>query len=133
MFVSPTPEAIATLVARNIEGPVAMLNLVRFREVADYSDYPDLAPDEPISGQQAYEIYSDRTLPFLAEVGGEVLFVGTAGPLLIGPEEAQWDRVLLVQYPNLGAFLSMTQSPGYTAGAGHRTAAVADSRLLPIE
>ncbi len=52
MFVSPTPEAIATLVARNIEGPVAMLNLVRFREVADYSDYPDLAPDEPISGNR---------------------------------------------------------------------------------
>jgi uncharacterized protein (DUF1330 family) len=133
MFISPTPESIAALMARNIDGPVTMLNLIRFREIADYSDSPDLAPNEPISGQQAYEICSGHTLPLLAEAGGEVLFVGTGGPLLIGPEEAQWDRVLLVRYPNLGAFLSMTQSPNYAAGGGHRTAALADSRLLPIE
>ena len=133
MFISPTPESIAALIARNIDGPVTMLNLIRFREIADYSEYPDLAPDEPISGEQAYEIYSGHTLPLLAEVGGEVLFVGTGGPLLIGPEEAQWDSVLLVRYPNLGAFMSMTQSPDYTSGAGHRTAALADSRLLPIQ
>jgi uncharacterized protein (DUF1330 family) len=110
-----------------------MLNLIRFREVADYSDYPDLAPEEPISGQEAYAIYSSDTLPLLAEAGGEVFFVGTAGPLLIGPEDAQWDRVLLLQYPYLAAFLSMAQSPGYAAGAGHRTAALEDSRLLPIQ
>jgi uncharacterized protein (DUF1330 family) len=133
MFISPTPESIAALMARNVDGPVSMLNLIRFREVADYSDYPDLAPEEPISGQQAYAIYSSHTLPLLAEAGGEVFFVGTAGPLLIGPEDAQWDRVLLLQYPYLAAFLSMAQSPGYAAGAGHRTAALEDSRLLPIQ
>ena len=110
-----------------------MLNLVRFREIADYSEHPALAPDGPISGQQAYEIYSGHTLPLLAEVGAEVLFVGTGGPLLIGPEEARWDNLLLIRYPDLGAFIAMTQSPDYTAGAGHRTAALADSRLLPIQ
>ena len=133
MFISPTPESIAALVSRNIEGPVTMLNLIRFREVADYRDFPDLAPEEPISGERAYEIYSAHTLPFLAEVGGQVVFMGTGGSLLIGPQEARWDRVLLVQYPDLSAFLAMTQSPEYAAGAGHRTAALADSRLLPIE
>jgi uncharacterized protein (DUF1330 family) len=133
MFISPTPESIASLVARNIEGSVTMLNLVRFRDVADYSDYPELAPDTPISGEKAYEIYSAHTLPLLAEAGGKAIFMGTGGSLLIGPAEARWDRVLLIQYPNPGAFLAMTRNPAYAAGAGHRTAALADSRLLPIE
>jgi uncharacterized protein (DUF1330 family) len=133
MFISPTPESIASLVARDINGPVTMLNLVRFREVADYSKFPELAPEEPISGEKAYEIYSAHTLPLLAEVGGQAIFMGKGGSLLIGPQEARWDRVLLVQYPDLGAFLNMTRSSDYTAGAGHRTAALADSRLLPIE
>lgn len=110
-----------------------MLNLIRFRDVADYSDYPELAPQEPISGEKACEIYSTHTLPLLAEVGGQVIFMGTGGSLLTGPAEARWDRVLLIRYPNLGAFLTMTQSTDYTAGGGHRTAALADSRLLPIE
>jgi uncharacterized protein (DUF1330 family) len=133
MFISPTPESIASLVARNIEGSVTMLNLMRFREVADYSDYPELAPEEPISGEAAYDIYAARTLPLVIEVGGQAIFMGEGGSLLIGPAEAHWDRVLLVRYPNLDAFLTMTQNPDYTAGSGHRTAALEDSRLLPIE
>lgn len=133
MFISPTPTSIEALIARNIEGPVTMLNLLRFRETADYSDSPELAPDDPISGEEAYAIYSGLTLPHLGAVGGSVVFMGTGGPLLIGPQQARWDRVLLVQYPNLAAFLTMTQNPEYLAGAGHRTAALADSRLLPIE
>ena len=133
MFISPTPESIASLVARNIEGPLTMLNLIRFRDIADYSEYPELAPETPISGEEAHDIYSAHTLPLLAEVGGEAIFMGSGGSLLIGPAEARWDRVLLIQYPNLGAFLAMTQNPDYTAGAGHRTAALEDSRLLPIE
>ena len=133
MFLSPTPESIAALTERGITGQVTMLNLLRFRELADYSEFPDLAPSEPISGERAYEIYSGLTLPLLSEVGGKPIFMGTGGSLLIGPADARWDRVLLVRYPDLGAFLAMTQNPAYHAGAGHRTAALSDSRLLPIE
>ncbi len=133
MFLSPTPESIEALTERGISGPITMLNLLRFRDVADYSDFPDLAPQEPISGEKAYNIYSSRTLPLLAAVGGRLIFTGAGGSLLIGPDQARWDRVLLVQYPDLGAFLAMTQSPDYHEGAGHRTAALEDSRLLPIE
>ncbi|GMR02855.1 MAG: DUF1330 domain-containing protein [Acidimicrobiia bacterium] len=132
MYLSPTSESIAALTERDITGPVTMLNLLRFRDIADYSDFPDLAPAEPVSGEKAYEIYSAHTLPLLAEVGGKPIFMGDGGSLLIGPADARWDRVLLVQYPNMTAFLAMTQNPEYHAGAGHRTAALADSRLLPI-
>ncbi len=133
MFLTPTPEAIADLAERGITGTVTMLNLLRFRDIADYTDFPELAPSEPISGRHAYGIYSAHTMPLLTEVGGKPIFAGEGGALLIGPSDANWDRVLLVQYPNLAAFLAMTQSSQYRAGAGHRTAALADSRLLPIE
>jgi uncharacterized protein (DUF1330 family) len=133
MYLAPTPESIAALMTRGINGPVTMLNLLRFRDVADYSDNPDLAPDGEISGEEAYAIYSEHTLPLLAGVGGKPVFMGTGGSLLIGPSDARWDRVLLIEYPSLQAFVEMTQNPQYHAGAGHRTAALEDSRLLPIE
>ena len=133
MYISPTPESIAAFTQRGMAGPIRMLNLLRFRDVADYSDFPDLAPDEPISGAEAYQIYSAHTIPLLTEVGGKAIFMGTGGPLLIGPSEARWDQVLIIEYPDIAAFVTMTQNPQYHAGAGHRTAALADSRLLPIE
>jgi len=40
-----------------------MLNLLRFREVADYRATPALAPPAPISGADAFQRYIDHTLP----------------------------------------------------------------------
>ncbi len=133
MYLSPTPESTAALMGRGITGPLTMLNLLRFRDQADYTNAPELAPSEPLSGEEAYGVYMDLTFPLLSQVGGTVLLTGTGGPLLIGPVETRWDRVLVVQYPDLEAFVQMIQSPEYQAIAGHRSAALADSRLLPIE
>lgn len=110
-----------------------MLNLLRFREQADYTAFPDLDPGRAISGKEAYQLYIDHTLPFLREVGAEVIFSGQGGHLLIGPEAEQWDTVLLVRHQSKEAFLGFANNKGYLAGAGHRTAALADSRLLPIQ
>ena len=133
MHIAPTPESITAIIERGFSGPVRMLNLLRFRNTADYREAPELAPDHPISGAEAYRIYSANTMPHLESVGGKVTFVGVGGPLLIGPSEARWDQILIVEYPNISAFLSMPQSPEYIAGTGHRTAALEDSRLLPME
>ena len=75
-FLEPTQESGAALFMRNITGEVVMLNLLRFREVADYSANPELAPNEPISGREAYQIYMKETDPFLQASGGSVLFLG---------------------------------------------------------
>ena len=89
-YLMPTQEAGRKFVMRKIEGNVIMLNLLRFREIADYSATPELQPDEPISGKEAYQLYIDHTLPFLEKSGGEVLFMGEGGDYLIGPEEERW-------------------------------------------
>ena len=90
----PTREAGRDFILRKIEGPIVMLNLLRFRETADYSATPVLNPAKPISGREAYDIYVRLTLPFLKESGGDILFLGKGGHFLIGPENEYWDATI---------------------------------------
>ncbi len=131
-YLSPTQKAGRDFIMRGIEGKVVMLNLLRFREVADYSASPELKPEEPICGREAYQKYIDHTLPFLEESGGEILFLGEAGSYLIGPEDEYWDVAMLVRQSSVEQFLNFESHKEYLRGIGHRTAALEDSRLLPI-
>lgn len=131
-YLEPTQESGRALVARAIAGEVVMLNLLRFRAVADYSATPELAPETPISGAEAYDRYMAHTLPVLEDSGGEVLFFGAGGPFLIGPQAERWDRALLVRQRSTAAFLAFATNQAYLAGLGHRTAALEDARLLPL-
>lgn len=131
-YLSPTQEAGRAFVMRGLAGPITMLNLLRFREVADYSASPDLAPIAPISGEEAFQRYVVHTLPFLSRSGGELLFLGAGGTFLIGPETERWDQVALVRQASVQSFLAFADDQAYLAGLGHRTAALADSRLLPL-
>ena len=109
-----------------------MLNLIRFRSVADYSAAPEMAPASPISGEAAYKLYMDHTLPFLLRSGGEVLFYGKGGWYLIGPTDERWDAAMLetpIQHRILPGFRLRSR---YGLGMAHRTAALEDSRLLPL-
>ena len=131
-YLEPTQEAGRAFFQRGVTGAVVMLNLLRFRTVADYTATPELAPAAPISGAEAYDRYIAHTLPLLAASGGEVLFLGAGGPVLIGPEGERWDRAMLVRQSSAQAFMAFASDPDCLAGLGHRTAAVADSRLLPL-
>ena len=51
--IEPTQDAGRRFVQQGLSGPVVMLNLLRFRAVADYSADPDLAPAQPVSGAEA--------------------------------------------------------------------------------
>ena len=131
-YLEPTQESGRDFMMRGIEGEVVMLNLLRFRDVADYSATPDLEPDAPISGTEAYELYIEHTLPHLRESGGDVEFVGEGGSFLIGPSDERWDMVLLVRHRSVQTFMSFASNEAYLGGMGHRVAAISDSRLLPI-
>ena len=131
-YLEPTQEAGREFFSRNIQGPVVMLNLLRFRAIADYSDAPHLAPSAPISGEAAYKRYVDHTLPYLTKSGGEVLFYGRGGRYLIGPSDERWDVAMLVRQASLASFLAFASDRSYLVGIGHRTAALEDSRLLPL-
>jgi hypothetical protein len=128
-----TQDSGRALVLRRLIGPVHMLNLLRFREVADYSRAPDLTPSEPISGADAYRLYLEATLPHLSASGGELLFLGDGGYFLIGPGEERWDMAMLVRQQSVDAFIAFATDEAYLVSIGHRNAALEDSRLLPLK
>jgi uncharacterized protein (DUF1330 family) len=109
-----------------------MLNLLRFREVADYSAHPHLKPDTPISGAEAFDRYIAHTMPYLKDSGGELMLMAEGGSFLIGPEDERWDRAMLVRQSSVASFMAFASNAAYLAGLGHREAAIEDSRLLPL-
>jgi uncharacterized protein (DUF1330 family) len=126
--IDPTRESLIRFVAEVPSGqPVMMLNLLRFREQADYGvEYLGAS----CSGREAYAEYSRQVLPLLQGVGGQPVWLGQAHCAVIAPAGEDWHEVLLVKYPHKEAFLQMIQSAAYRAIVHHRTAALADSRLL---
>jgi len=132
-YIDVTQAAGKAFYLRQIQGNVVMLNLLKFNAIADYTQLKELAPANEISGRAAYQLYMNHTLPFLKEAGGEVIFFGKGGPFLIGPEAEIWDAVLLVRHESTAKFMAFATNPGYLEGVGHRTAALEDARLLPIE
>lgn len=131
-YLEPTQESGRALFTRQIRGSVVMLNLLRFRQIADYSATPALAPPAPITGAAAYQLYMEHTRPHLERSGGQVMFLGRGGSFLIGPPDERWDAAMLVRQSSLDSFMAFASNPEYLAGMGHRVAALEDSRLLPL-
>lgn len=132
VYLAPTQELGRRFVMRGLTGNVIMLNLIRLRTVADYSDFPDLAPESPVSGRAAYDLYIEHTLPYLEKSGGRLDFLAEGGSWLIGPEDERWDLALLVRQKDMETFFGFEQDADYMKILGHRTAAVEDLRLLPL-
>lgn len=116
------PEILAGLPGNT---PIVMLNLLKFKPIADYGDGA-----ATYSGRQAYKLYAEQALGKLAAIGAAVLFLGEAKGSLIAPPDEQWDEILLVRYPSIEAFIGMLAAADYREAAKHRTAALEDSRLI---
>lgn len=109
------------------DSPILMLNLLRYQ---DEANYPADSGQSPCSGREAYRRYSRTALAKVQGVGGRVELLAAAQVALIAPEGEHWDELLLVRYPTKAAFLGMLADPEYRAATLHRTAALADSRLI---
>jgi len=127
-FIDPTGEQIKRLLEEGPEGPIIMLNLLKFRDKATYAAD---AREPERTGAEAYNVYSQTALRKVGEVGGEIFFASPAHAAVVGPED-EWDLVALVRYPSRHAFLNMVADPEYQACSHHRTAALANSRLIPL-
>lgn len=126
--VEPTPEQFEAFVGlEDDESAIVMINLLRFRDEAEYA--PGVS-EEPCSGREAYLRYGAVAEPLVERYGGEVIAGGPVRFTLIGPQSEQWDEFVLVRYPTRQAFLDMVADPEYQAGVHHRTAALSDSRLI---
>jgi uncharacterized protein (DUF1330 family) len=126
--IEPSPEQLQKLAAdANDESPVVMINLLRYR---DRAEYPRESDATPCSGAEAYQRYGTLVIPMLGEVGAKVVWRGSVKQIVIGPEGEKWDEALIVQYPSRKAFLAMVGRADYQRAAVHRSAALVDSRLI---
>ena len=132
-YLEPTQESGRAFFMRGMTGRVVMLNLLRYRALADYSAAPQLAPATPVTGEAAYRLYMEHTMPYLERSGGRVIFFGRGGGYLVGHEGERWDAAMLVEQASTAAFLAFASNVEYLAGIGHRTAALEDWRLLPLQ
>lgn len=123
-FIDPTREAFGAFRTLPDIGPVHMLNLIRLREQATYLD------GRPMTGRDAYAAYGRESGPVFRRLGGQIVWSGDFKLMLIGPRDETWDICFIAAYPSASAFVEMVKDPAYQQAVIHRTAAVADSRLI---
>lgn len=131
--LTPAPENLGAFVQRGVAGSVTMLNLMRFRDVAHYPAASNAEGQDSVTGRCAYGRYIDASTELIANAGGEVVLSGEGGNFLIGPLDEKWDAVLILRFPDVPAFVAFTGTQEYQNAAAHRSAALEDSRILPIE
>lgn len=120
--VYPTePGQIEELMKPGPEGPIVMVNLLKFRDKAEYPD----GRETELSGREAYAIYGEAVERLVEDHGGRILFGGDVTHLTIGLAEELWDEVALVEYPNRGALVAMSMSEAYQEIGIHREAGLA--------
>ena len=123
MALYPTPEQIQTLLAGPADRPVVMINLLRFKPRAD-------APDEGVSGEEAYRRYADQMRTFVESKGGRFLWVGRVNSQVIGDGGESFHMVGLVEYPSRAAFLAIATDPHVEEIAVHRAAGLESQWLI---
>ncbi len=130
-FVHPHPELMTRLRDMDQKAPIDMLNMLRFRDRAEYADDSEFS-QRGWSGAEAYAEYGRR----IRNIGGPpqrtIAYQGGPQLTLIGPETEQWDAIFVVRWNSVADFLELINDPDYAKESSHRTAAVADSRLVAL-
>lgn len=129
-FTNPSREQFKAIYGLSADQPAHMLNLLRFREHAQYGPADIEVAEARLSGRDAYQRYSEEAGKIFRGVGGTQLWIGQAQATLIGPTDEPWSLVFVACYPTVQAFIDMVKNEAYQRATRHRTAAVADSRLI---
>ena len=96
MAIYPTQEQIQDLLQSGHEGPIAMVNLLTFKDKKSYLRYT--AGVEEIGG----------------EFGLKLLFWGDVVSTVIG-EDVEFQTIAIMEYPSLQAFMEFVSSKKYNA------------------
>ncbi len=120
--VMPTSqERIAEMMAPGPDGPIYMVNLLKFKDQAEYAD----GRETDLSGRDAYQIYGREVSKLIVEYGGQITFVGDVTFLALGQVDELWDEVAIAMYPDRAALFKMSTSPEWQAIGVHRAAGLA--------
>lgn len=97
------------------DGPVWMVNLMKYKQVASYAD----GNPTGISGKEADDRYAPTKI--LREIGAEVPFFGEVVEQLVG-NDVRWDRIGVVKYPTRRSFIDMQSRQDFKTKHEHKEA-----------
>ena len=100
--------------------PIYMLNLLKFKEKAEYKD----GRETNLTGREAYTIYAEFMDKHLNEIGGELVLHTDVKRLAVGKVEELWDVVAIAKWPSrkiMGENM-MPSDPEYLEAYQHREA-----------
>ncbi|MEO9971331.1 MAG: DUF1330 domain-containing protein [Hyphomonadaceae bacterium] len=120
--VRPTdPEHIKKMMEKGPDGPVFMVNLLKFKDKAAYED----GRETDMTGREAYAIYGKAVADILPKFGGQFFFAADVTFLALGQVEDLWDEVAIAVYPERVDMLKMSMSEEWQAAGVHRAAGLA--------
>lgn len=112
------PARIQAMLEKGPDGPIFMVNLLKFKEKAEYDDGRPC----DLSGREAYMIYGRAVSEILPRFGGRGVFVGDVTFLALGQVEELWDEVAIAMYPDRASMVRMSLSEEWREIAVHRSA-----------
>lgn len=110
----PTKEQIQALLADPAEGPVVMVNLLRFKP----------------GGEAAYRRYAESMRKLVEGRGGRFLWSGRVTAQVVGSGGEGFEVVGLVEYPSRKVFVEIATSKEVAAIGVHRTEGLEGQWLL---
>jgi uncharacterized protein (DUF1330 family) len=113
--IVPTQEQLKAFAENGPDGPIVMVNLLKYRD------------------REAYMRYGAVAMKCVAARGGSIAWMGRQALVFIGGPENEWDDIVCVRYPSRAAFLDMIADPEYLAATAHRDAGLARTALLCCE
>ena len=124
--LQPTGDQVRALRDRQTGEPIAMLNLLKFRDKAAYPD----GRETNLTGREAYGLYGKAFAEIMEPQGVKVLYSGEIKGLLIGEGDDLWDSMALIQYPSTQVMLDMLKNETYQQAQQHRAAGLEGQLLI---
>ena len=116
--IIPSEEQINGFLENPDLGPISMVNLLKYKENAEYND----GRKTNLSGKEAYQLYAAEVIKLIAKYGGEFVFAGSVSRLMLGEVDEMWDEIAIAKYPSRKAMFEMTMDPDYQKIHVHRDA-----------
>ena len=125
-ILQPTGDQVRAFRDRATGEPISMLNMLKFKERAEYAD----GRDGDITGRQAYSRYAEGFRGLMEPRGCRVIYAGEARGFLIGEGEGTWDAIFIFEYPSTQVMLDMFRDEQYQGHVQPHRAAALEGQLL---
>ena len=126
-ILQPTGDQVRAFRDRQTGEPIFMLNLLKFKDKAEYED----GRDSDLTGREAYQLYGEGFRRVMEPQGCSIVYSGEVRGVLIGEgADDSWDAMALITYPSTQVMLDMFRNPDYQEVQQHRAAGLVGQLLI---